>query len=54
MSYYGIWDENECKNCGHWKKNICKNCKKKKCNCNDEEQDWICKGCHPKKKKMKM
>lgn len=53
MSYYGIWDENECKNCGNWRKNICKNCKNKKCNCSDEELDWICKGCHSEKKKDK-
>ena len=49
MAYYGIWDENECKNCGHWRKNICKKYK-----CSDEEQlDWICKGCHSEKKKKK-
>jgi len=48
MSYYGIWNENQCKNCSVWRKNICKNCRKKNCDC---ENDWICKGCSTEKKK---
>ena len=56
MSYYGIWDENDCQECSHWRKNICKNCKKNNCKCKyGEDYDNICTACNykpPKNEKI--